>query len=212
LYHLVDALDLPKGSQVLDWGCGSGHVSVALQRKGMQVTAFSLADSPVRKEAKITFVRGTEVDPTKLPFKANQFDLVVSCAVLEHVRETGGDELASLQELRRVVKPDGYLVCFHLPNKYSWIDWLVGKLRPSLGTHQYRYGWADIDGWCDQADLKLMKIGRYALLPKMVFNYLPGWLANNAVVVRAYYRLDAVLERLLPIISHNYYFIARKVK
>ncbi|MBQ4132690.1 MAG: methyltransferase domain-containing protein [Desulfovibrionaceae bacterium] len=45
-----------------------------------------------------------------------------SIGVFEHVHETGGDQLASLKEISRVLKPEGFFLCFHLPNKYSWVE------------------------------------------------------------------------------------------
>ena len=45
-------------------------------------------------------------DATKLPFNAHQFDIVILSEVLEHVI----DQERCIQEIYRVIKPDGYLM------------------------------------------------------------------------------------------------------
>lgn len=65
----------------------------------------------------------------KLPFSNNSFDVVTLWAVIEHIPV--GYELASLMELRRVLKPKGYLF-LNTMNKSFLSDildpayWLVG--------------------------------------------------------------------------------------
>src|SRR5688572_17689397 len=121
LYELTEA-HVPRGATVLDWGCGRGHFTWYLLRRGYRVTAFSLEDppelflhlSPDQRE-RLTFVRGN--DPVNLQFEDASFDAVFSVGVLEHVRELGGTELDSMVEIRRVLRQDGVLVVYHLPNR-----------------------------------------------------------------------------------------------
>ena len=80
---------------------------------------------------------------TRLPFTDESFDAVFSIGVLEHVRETGGDEVDSLKEIKRVLKKDGYFICTHLPNKFSWIEFLTSFMK-SKHHHEYKYSKSDI--------------------------------------------------------------------
>ena len=78
----------------------------------------------------------TKVDSTTLPFNEATFDVVLSNHVIEHVGDSGEQRL-HLQELRRVLKPEGigYLA---VPNRWQWIEphyklaglsWLPEKFR-----------------------------------------------------------------------------------
>lgn len=81
-----------------------------------KITAVSLEDttSLQQKYPAITFVKA---DGTKLPFENNQFDIVYSNAVIEHVGNTS-EQKQFLQELIRVGKR-GYLTT---PNRYFPIE------------------------------------------------------------------------------------------
>ncbi|KAF7546392.1 hypothetical protein G7Z17_g8467 [Cylindrodendrum hubeiense] len=46
---LLSALALPSGSQILDAGCGFGHVAISMAKKGMRVTAIDVIDHHVAK-------------------------------------------------------------------------------------------------------------------------------------------------------------------
>src|SRR5882762_10140856 len=90
--------NLSEGANVMDWGCGNGHFSYFLARTGFRVTGYSFLGYPLPMKAsaeRFEFVQGSESDPRRLPFHDGEFDAVVSMGVLEHVRETGGDERAS---------------------------------------------------------------------------------------------------------------------
>ena len=93
------------------------------------------------------------------------FDCVFSIGVLEHVFETGGDEVASLREIRRVLKPGGHFLCFHFPNKHQWVE-PVGKL---LGIaehfHRRKYTISNVKTFTEATALRLVDYGRYNVSP-----------------------------------------------
>ncbi|KAK0622067.1 S-adenosyl-L-methionine-dependent methyltransferase [Bombardia bombarda] len=45
---LFDDLNLPEGSQVIDAGCGVGHVAIYMARRGLRVTAFDFVENHVK--------------------------------------------------------------------------------------------------------------------------------------------------------------------
>ena len=103
LFALAQKYLMP-GHRVLDWGCGNGHFAYFLADFGLRPNIFSLDDPPpllsrLRSNG-YEFAKGEKSDPVNLPYPDGFFDRVVSIGVLEHVREFGGSEEASLMEIR----------------------------------------------------------------------------------------------------------------
>src|SRR5512132_3423839 len=101
------------GAQVLEVGCGPGHLSIRLARQhGLDVTGLDLdpamiararanADPPGnRDQRRPSFVVG---DVAALAFPDRSFDLVVSTLSLHH----WADPAAGLAEIGRVLRPGG---------------------------------------------------------------------------------------------------------
>lgn len=211
LYELVRKYARPEGT-VLDWGAGNGHFSYFLVRAGYKTVGYSLYRSDVAEwleDGDYRLVVGDPADPVSLPFEEASFDAVVSVGVLEHVRDTGGEERASLREIRRVLRPAGTFLCYHFPNRYSWID-AVARVMPGVYHHPYRYTRRDIRELVAAADLQLLEAGSYALLPRNPLYRLPARVAQSERLARAYDGVDRALSALLPALSQNRYFVARK--
>lgn len=109
-------------SRILDWGCGWGQVSDLLVREGLNVTSFDYR--PEQEEGVHRLERFPHLeahlshDPRRLPFSDGAFDAVLSCGVLEHVEDP--DE--SLEEIRRVLTPNGTFYVYKLPNRTSYLE------------------------------------------------------------------------------------------
>lgn len=210
LYRLV-AEHLPAGAKVLDWGCGNGHVSYALRRLGYDVSGYSFEDFGLRRYLgdDYRFARGTADEPSSLPFSDASFDGVMSVGVLEHVRETGGDELASLHEIRRVLRPGGVFLCYHLPNRFSLIE-ALNRRFPSKHSHQFRYTRSDIESMCRLSGLELLTVTRYGALPRNLWHRAPSGVGDSPLVVRMWDALDFTLGSILSPWCQNYLFVGRK--
>lgn len=210
LYHLARRHIRP-GAEVLDWGTGNFHFSYFLVRAGYRATGFSLeTGTPPAwlKDREYRLTAGAPADPVTLPFPDHSFDAVFSVGVLEHVRETGGVELASLREIRRVLRPSGTFVCYHLPNRNSLVD--AAARRLPIHHHVYRYGSQDISRLVRSAGLELLDVGRYAILPRQPLTRLPSRARRSSGLARAYDLADGALSFLLSPLCTNYYFVARK--
>jgi len=211
LYRLVRSLTR-EGALVLDWGSGNGHFTYFLQRAGRAAHGYSLLPGTFRDwipNPAYPFVQGDESDPVRLPYPDRTFDAVVSVGVLEHVRETGGDETKSLREIARVLKPEGSFICYHFPNEHSWIDRMARRF-PGMHRHEFRYTRLGIRRLANHAGMRIVKIGRYGSLPRNSAGALPDGIARSRVVAWLWDVADAVLGVVLMRWCQNYYFVARK--
>lgn len=200
------------GADVLDWGCGNGHFSFFLQKAGYRVTGYSFYAPPMRSllEADgFRFVSANSGEPTALPFADGSFAAVASVGVLEHVREHAGNEEASLREIARVLRPGGVFLCYHFPNRGSWIDWVARRVG-SLHRHDHRYTRSDIERLTRTASLELLDVERYGMLPRNVWGFAPRPVRCSRRLADLWDGLDAVLGVIFAPIAQNYRFVARK--
>lgn len=210
LYQVVQEFVGP-GSHVLDWGCGNGHASYVLSNLGYRVSGFSFEELNLKKHLRAPYVfsRGRLEDPVALPYADKTFDAVVSVGVLEHVRETEGSEEGSLCEIFRILKPGGYVVCYHFPNRFSLIDAVTARV-PNYHHHLYRYTSSDIRQLCRITGFELRRMQRYGFLPRNLWHRSPRAVRNSNLVVGIWNVLDRAMESTFSPLCQNYLFVARK--
>jgi 2-polyprenyl-3-methyl-5-hydroxy-6-metoxy-1,4-benzoquinol methylase len=121
-------------SRILDWGCGFGQMTRLLLDRGLDVQAFDYAPT-LEREGTFPLRHYPEIeaflspDPVRLPFGSSEFDAVLGLGVLEHVARPH----ESLEELKRVLEPEGTLYVYKLPNRYSYLE----KLARILGLYYH---------------------------------------------------------------------------
>jgi ubiquinone/menaquinone biosynthesis C-methylase UbiE len=114
-------------AQVLDVGSGAGHLSFALAPSAARVVALDPSPGMLATLRKAAAARGLaqietcKAAATALPFAAASFDLVSTRYSAHHWL----DLPQALQEMRRVVKPGGFILV---------ID-LLGEEQPLVDTH-----------------------------------------------------------------------------
>lgn len=118
-YFQNHPLPVSRGAKILDAGCGTGLLTLALLRSirfPVSITALDLSSTSVAAARKalyyssgrkrdVTFTQGNLLS---LPFADESLDLVVTAGALEYVPLADG-----LNELARVIAPGGHLL--HLP-------------------------------------------------------------------------------------------------
>lgn len=124
--------------KILDIGCGNGDISQYFSKNN---TVWGVDVDDRRKPENNGFTYATVVSE-ELPYDDAYFDVVLSHHVIEHVK----DQELHLQEMKRVVKPDG-VVYVATPNKSSPImEGHVGndqvlrfrEMRPLYEANGYR--------------------------------------------------------------------------
>jgi SAM-dependent methyltransferase len=211
LYRLVRR-HVRSGAEVLDWGAGNGHFSFFLSRAGYRATGYSFEPPTFLDrldDASYEFVAGIPGDPVTIPFDEASFDAVVSVGVLEHVRETGGDETESMREIARLLRPGGAFVCYHFPNRYSLVDFAARRL-PVAHHHVHRYTRRDIEELARRAGHELLEVRRYAILPRNPGSSLPRRARRSAALARAWDAADNLIGAALSPLCTNYFFVTRK--
>ena len=101
----------PAGSHILEIGCGVGAQTVTLARNspGIRITCIDISEDYLAQAAKrvanegLTNVEFHQADIYKLPFKADSFDHVFVCFVLEHLPEP----LKALKIIKNLIKIGG---------------------------------------------------------------------------------------------------------
>src|SRR5882672_4429712 len=130
-YFAAHPPPIVRGSRILDAGCGTGLLTLALLRASrvpVRITALDLSASSVTAARKavaqsngrrrdVSYMQGNVLS---LPFADNSFDFVVTSGALEYMPLEDG-----LSELARVIAPNGHLL--HIP------------IRPSLLSKMLEY-------------------------------------------------------------------------
>ncbi|HEY8176496.1 MAG TPA: class I SAM-dependent methyltransferase [Gemmatimonadaceae bacterium] len=189
---------IPAG-RLLDWGCGFGQMTYLLRRRGFVVTPFDvgadtqLPDVPLTRDLHV--VRSAH--PTQLPFASHSFDAVLSCGVLEHVDEFSetGNEIESLREIRRVLRPNGHFAIYQLPQRAAWQEALIRAL--DLGyTHPRRFSEEEIRDLLARTGYRIERMRRNNLLPKNLTGLPERVRAYYSKAGRTLIYLDGLLCRV----------------
>ncbi len=112
--RLVELLPLPVGSRVLDVPCGQGRHSHLLAEAGFDTTGLDFSDHLLKRArergtgSRLRYVKG---DMRRLPRRwAGRFDAVVNLFTSFGFFQNPADDLRTIAEFARVLRPGGFLV------------------------------------------------------------------------------------------------------
>jgi SAM-dependent methyltransferase len=106
-------------ARVLDYGCGAGEIVILCRKRGIDAYGCDVFyeggdySPTVPPELAGTIVR--RMVNNQIPFESNSFDCVINNQVLEHVPDID----LVLAEMRRVLKPGGFVLSL-FPDRGVW--------------------------------------------------------------------------------------------
>jgi SAM-dependent methyltransferase len=147
--RIVGNLTNPK-ARILDVGCGTGANLEMLaqfgEAEGVDVSTEALDFCQTRG---LQNVRQGEAE--HLPYEDRSFDLVTGLDVVEHL----DDDIAGLQEMRRVLRPNGRALLFVPAFMFLW------GVQDDISNHRRRYTRASLEKVVRQAGLEV-ELATYA--------------------------------------------------
>jgi SAM-dependent methyltransferase len=132
---------IPRGSEVLDVGCGNGFIAHHLSAMlGTNVIGIDVMETT---QAPIDYRR---YDGAHIPLADNSVDAVLLCYVLHHARHVS----TLLGDLRRVLRPNGLVVVYEdIPQTLwdrfvCWTHDLKWRKRTGACTFRDEVVWRDV--------------------------------------------------------------------
>lgn len=195
---------------ILDWGCGLGQLTSLLVAAGLAVESFDYGgpqapDAEVPLELYPQHSAFVSSDPVALPYEDGRFEAVLSCGVLEHVKDPG----ASLDEIQRVLAPAGLLYCYKLPNRFSYLEWIArrtNRFYHGRGEFDLLYTAASARKLFERHGFELLELRRANMLPLLLTG---GWAAAAEEPIWTANRALARVP-LLNLLATNVELIARR--
>lgn len=198
--------------RILDWGTGLGQITSMLAAAGLAVESFDYGgpdapDAEVELETYPQFKAHLSSDPVALPYEAGRFDAVLSCGVLEHVKDPDG----SLDEIRRVLVGGGILYCHKLPNRFSYLEWIArhtNRFYHGEGEFDLLYTPASARRLFERHGFEVLELRRANMLPLLL---TAGWAARGEDAI---WKANRALARvpLLNLLATNVELVARSAR
>ena len=156
---LIDQASVQPDHEILDIGCGTGTLAVAIKRwlpsvnvVGLDPDPRALARGERKAMAAAVSIRFDQGFANALPYADASFDRVFSSLMFHHLPHNA--KLATLGEVRRVLKPGGslHLLDFVEPGRHSLnplARWLHASERMESNTQERILGWMGEAGLLD---------------------------------------------------------------
>ena len=153
--------------RLLNIGCAHGPDFLPL-RKGFELHGVDFSNEMLKLAQKYSkkfkfAVSLVEADARQLPYADESFDWAIAVATYHHIQDKE-DRLKALQELRRVLKPDGEAFItvwnrwqprFWLQRRHTAVPWRTRD--KTLYRHYYLFSYLELERLCEKADFEVLK-------------------------------------------------------
>jgi SAM-dependent methyltransferase len=164
LIHEVMFEHLPKDGLIVDAGCGTAKWPIYLRQAGYRCAGIEISSDGLamarQLDGALPLVRA---DARQAPIRAGSVAAVLSLGVVEH--DPAGP-LASLREIRRMLRPGGVLVLavpfnnmfrrLLVNHLQSWVTWRRRRAGITLGFAEYRFSRREIESFLGEADFEIV--------------------------------------------------------
>ena len=154
IQYLVDRFQLKPDSKILELGCGRCETLQAFSNMGF--STFGVDSSEKAKEyasKSITEVKVSDLENDELPFSSEQFDIIFSKSVIEHISNPS----LLMKEISRTLKPKGILIIL----TPEWTSQMEVFFEDPTHVHPYQ-----VKGLAD-----LLKINGFVNIKSEIFYY-----------------------------------------
>lgn len=192
-FMMVDQTTPYINGRVLEWGCHGGMDSCIFRmRFGDSIELVGcdvMDDAPYRPLHDFAGIQYTRLEhPYKLPYEDASFDVVTGQGVLEHVP----DDLNSVREIQRILKPGGVFAITCLPNQWSYTE-AMQRWRGAV-AHDRLYTMGAAKRMLEANGFKVIR-KRYCLMLPTMLNGFPKAIRNGYQrLAPALWAINAVLE------------------
>lgn len=145
------------GKKVLDLGCNTGYGSNIISKKCKSITGVDVSENAINfaiREFYNTLIDFKVVNGNHLPFQDNQFDMITSFQVIEHIVDCSN----FINELKRVLSPNGFVV-FTTPNSCIRLD---PGMKPWNTFHVKEYTAKEIENLLSKFFINVKVLGLFS--------------------------------------------------
>ena len=131
IHHLVEKFQLDPNSVILELGCGRCETLRVFSELGF--SAFGVDSSKKSKEYapnSIKEVKISDLENDELPFSSEQFDIIFSKSVIEHI----SDPSSLMKEILRILKPGGIVITL----TPEWVSQIETFYEDPTHVHPYQ--------------------------------------------------------------------------
>ncbi len=166
---------------ILDYGCGPGTFLMKMNKLsnsnlfGVDISSEFIEQSINNfKKYNINNINVQKVEPEKLPFEDQKFDIILIVDVIHHL----DDIKENIKEIKRVLKKGGKLIIYE-PNKLNpliWLTHLIDKNERGLlrvgSFKRYREIFSDTDFKIEEESYNGIVIGPSSKIFDNISNFL----------------------------------------
>lgn len=133
-YYHEKILEVCNGSELLEYGCGTGEMAFQWTKQGAKVTGIDISDKGIKKARDRARNEGVDVEFYQMDaenmcgFNDNSFDIVTGKSILHHLNLE-----KAYKEIARVLRNNGRAI-FIEPLGHNIFIIIYRRLTPSLRT------------------------------------------------------------------------------